>query len=139
MGSASVIGIGPAPETIGQRRALDELHHERTYAGSRSSGAFLEAVELRDVLVVQRGEDLCLTLKPRHAIGIVGEVVRENLDGDVAAKLRVARAIDLAHSTRAKPALYLVHTDTSARGEGHFAGLSHAVRLTPFAGRPSGL
>ena len=124
-----------ARETIGQRRALDELHHERTYAVSLSSGAFLEAVELRDVLVVQRCEDLCLTLKPRNAFGIVSEVVRENLDRDVAAQLRVACAIHLAHPTRTKVELYLVHADTRARSKGHFAGLSHDVKGVGLATR----
>ena len=58
------------------------------------------------MLVVQRCEDLCLTLKPRNAFGIVSEVVRENLDRDVASELRVAGAIHLAHPARTKPELY---------------------------------
>ena len=119
-----------ARKTIGQRRALDELHHERTYAVSRSR-AFLEAVELRDVRVVQRSEDLGLTLKPRHAFGIVSEVARENLDRNGAAQLRVAGAIHLAHPTGPKLELYLVHAETRARSKGHFAGLSHAVQGGP--------
>ena len=46
---------------IGERRTLDQLHHQ---AGD--AAAFLEAVNLRDVRVVQRRECLGLALEPRQ-------------------------------------------------------------------------
>ena len=96
-----------AHDTIGQRRALDELHDERTYEVSAFGGTFLKAVQLRDVWMVQRSEDLRFTLKPRNAFGVVSEVVGKDLDRHIATQLRVVRTIDLAHSPGAKLHPYL--------------------------------
>ena len=87
-----------ARDTIGQRRALDELHDERPYQVSAFGGTFLKAVQLRDVWMVQRREDLCFTPKPRNAFGVVSEVVGKDLDRHIATQLRVVGTIDLAHA-----------------------------------------
>jgi hypothetical protein len=52
--------------------------------------------------MIQRGEHLRFTLKARHAFVIGGELRRDDFEGDVAAKLGVARAIDFAHSANAE-------------------------------------
>src|SRR5262249_13767594 len=59
---------------------------------------FLETVDRRDIRVVQRGEQLRLALESRHAICFGDGYVVKYLDGDVAAQLRVARAIHFAHA-----------------------------------------
>ena len=51
--------------------------------------------------MVQRGEHLGFALEARQAFGIERELLRQNLDRDVAIQLRVARAIHLAHAARA--------------------------------------
>ena len=66
IGSASSTGIGPLRDAIGERRPLDQLHHERD---ARRRDLF-EAVDLRDVRMVQRGEDFGFALEPRQPIGI---------------------------------------------------------------------
>ena len=48
-------------------------------------------------------------------------VLREDLDGDVAVELRVARAVDLAHAARAERREDLVGTETGSGDESHFA------------------
>ena len=48
IGSASSIGIGPCRDTVGERRPLDQFHHERT-----DTVGLLQAVDLRDVRMVQ--------------------------------------------------------------------------------------
>src|SRR5262249_12732462 len=83
------------------RRAIDEVHH---LSRTRVSGvsAFRrnvdKAVHLGDVWMTERRERLCLALEARQPLGIAPEEIRQDLDGDVAAELRVAGAIDLAHS-----------------------------------------
>ena len=47
---------------------LDQLHHERADAA-----ALFEAVDVRDVRMVQRGEDLGFALEAREALGVGGE------------------------------------------------------------------
>ena len=53
---------------VGQRRSLDQFHHERD--GAR---ALFEAVNLRDVRMVQGGEDFSLALKPRESVRVAGD------------------------------------------------------------------
>jgi len=49
--------------------------------------------------VVQGSQQLGLTLEPGEALGIEGELLGQQLDGDFAIEDRVAGAIHLAHST----------------------------------------
>ena len=51
--------------------------------------------------MIQRGEEVCLTLKARKSLRVSGKRLREELQCDVAAKLRIARAIHVAHPTLA--------------------------------------
>ena len=64
-------GNRPLRDPVGEGGAIHELQDERP----RPLGLF-DAVDLRDVGVVQRGEDLCLPLEPGEAIWIIGEGVR---------------------------------------------------------------
>ncbi len=52
---------------------------------------------LCDVRMIERGERLRFALEARETLGVIGERRRQNLQGHVAAELRVAGAIDLAH------------------------------------------
>ena len=67
----------PARDAVGQRSAVNQLQHERAYvvsgflvrrsASEGGSRTFLDAVNRRDVRMVQRRQDLGLTLKPRRS------------------------------------------------------------------------
>ena len=59
-------GIGRAASAIGQRRALDELQHERADAVG-----FLEAVDRGDVRMIQRGEHLRFPPEARQPIVVL--------------------------------------------------------------------
>ena len=87
----------PPGNAIGECRSFDQLHHQRA-----ALTGFLEAVNLRDVRVVQRGEDLRFAAEPREPIRIGGDVRQQHLERHVAIQLAVAGAIDLAHSALAK-------------------------------------
>ena len=50
--------------------------------------------------MIERGGRARFLLEPAQPIGVTGERRRQDLDGDVAAEPRVARAIDLAHAAR---------------------------------------
>ena len=79
----------------------------RALAGGR---AFLEAVDLRDVRMVQRRKRLGFAPKALQPIGIPRELVAEDLQRDVAMEPRVTRAIHLAHPTCAERRDNLVGT-----------------------------
>jgi hypothetical protein len=83
-------------DPIGQRRAVDELHDE-----AHGPVAARDAIDMRDVRVVECGQRLGFLLEARDAVGIVGERGGKHLDRDVALELGIARAIDLARAAGA--------------------------------------
>jgi hypothetical protein len=48
--------------------------------------------------MIQRGEEMCFSLEPCEAFRIVAEAIRDDLDGDIAPELRVARPVDFTLS-----------------------------------------
>src|SRR5205809_1843541 len=73
-----------ALQSLLKRLTLDQLHHD----ASRIVG-FFEAVDLGNVWMVQRGEDLSFTLEARETIGIVHEMIRQKFQCDLALQLCV--------------------------------------------------
>ena len=91
--SASGIGSGPRAEAIGERGSFNELEDQRRHAIG-----FLQPVDRADVRMIERGEEAGFAREARPALGVSGEVGRQDLDRDVAPELAVARAIDLTHA-----------------------------------------
>ena len=80
---------------------------------ARDAGVF-EAMDLRDVRMIEGGEHLRFTTEAREAIGIVGNGRQQDLDRDLAIQLRVEGFVDLAHPARADPCLDLIRADPLA-------------------------
>ena len=55
-------------------------------------------MERADVRVVQAGDGLRLTLEPLLEIGVGGDVLGEDLDGDGSIEPRVPRFVHLSHA-----------------------------------------
>ena len=91
---------GAARDERGEVVALNQLHDERRRAGSGRRA--LDAVDLRDVGMVECGERLRLAREPRYALAIAGHGLGKRLDGDVPVQLRIARAIHLTHAAFAQ-------------------------------------
>ena len=83
---------GPLSDSVGERRALDELHHER-----RLTVAVLQTMNLRDVRMVQRREDMCLALKAGETVWIACKRARKDFQRDVSIELGVTRPVHFAH------------------------------------------
>ena len=64
MGRASSSGIGAARDALRQVVALDQFHHR---AGATPLASLFEAVDGRDVRMVQRGEDFRFALETARA------------------------------------------------------------------------
>ena len=63
-----------ARDSLREILALDQFHDERAH-----TAGFFEAVDVRDVRMVQRGERLRFACEPREPIGIVREQSRAGL------------------------------------------------------------
>ena len=101
-------------DPIRERRALDQLHHERVGA----AGVF-NAVDVRDVGMVQSGEDLGFSVEPGETLRLIGDKLRENLDRDVPPELRIPGAIDLPHPAAAEQRRDFVRAEAGAGLQGH--------------------
>ena len=90
-----------------QGLALDELdHHVRDRLRSP------DVIERDDVGMGESRSRACLALEALQMLPIGSEFSGQNLDGDLAPVARVARPVDLAHSSRAEWRKDLVRTET---------------------------
>src|SRR5262249_2669262 len=105
-----------ARDTIGQRVALDELDHERG-----RSGRLFQAVDLRDVRMVERRERLRLALEAHHAIAVARKRLEQDLQGNVTMERRVACTIDLTHSAFAQFGEDFECAEARTRGQRHLS------------------
>jgi hypothetical protein len=78
-------------DALGKRRAFDLFHNETSYP----SRAF-ESINVCDVGVIERSQDLRFALKARHALGIAGKFRRESFQSDCAVQLGVTGPVDFA-------------------------------------------
>jgi hypothetical protein len=92
--------------------ALDQFHDQGLHAAR-----FLQAVNLRDVRMVQRGEGLRLAFESGEALRILCERLRQHLDRHLAPEGGVSGAIDLAHSTGAEGGEDFVGTEADTGNE----------------------
>ena len=112
--------------SLRQVLALDELHDEGAHAAR-----FLEAVNVRDVRMVQRRERLGFPCEPGEPFGIVSERVRQDFERDIAIELRVASLIDLSHPTFADRRSDFVHAEAGTRGEGQMMWIIRLDQAAP--------
>ena len=105
---------GPLRDAIGERRPLDELHHER-----RDAARSPPARRCRDVGMVQRGEHFGFALKARQPLESAATSVGKHLERDVALQVRVGRAVHLAHPAHTDEGGHSVRSDSSPRRKGH--------------------
>jgi ribosomal protein S14 len=71
MGNGSSNGIGPLLDPIRERDTFNQLHHQGTNAIR-----FFEAIDRRNVRMIQRCEELGLALEARHAFGVARKCFR---------------------------------------------------------------
>ena len=76
------------PDPLRQVLTLHQLHRERGDATD-----FLEAVDLRDVRVIQGGERLRFALEASQPVRISPKRLGQDLDGNIAIELGISREI----------------------------------------------
>ena len=98
-----------AREAIGKGGALDQLEDQR-----RHPIDVLEAVDRANVRMIERSKEAGFTGEAGTTLGVCCEVRREDLDGNVAPKLAVVRAIDLTHAAGTEQGRDLVWAELTA-------------------------
>jgi hypothetical protein len=109
-----VEGERPALDPLREVLAVDEFHDER-----RRRRLLLEAVNLGDMRMVERGERFRFALEPHQPIGVAGNRFGKDLESDFAIEDRIADAIHLAHAAGANQRDDLVDANAGARGQRH--------------------
>jgi hypothetical protein len=119
-----VDGDRTARDPVCERRALDELHDQGATATS-----FFEAVDLRDLRVVQRRQCLGFALEAGDPVSIMRKGIVQNLDRDLAAKVGIARTVDVAHAALANRGHHFVDSEASSWRQRH--GESKRAAIVP--------
>ena len=114
IGSASSSGIAPRAMRCDKILAFDQFHHQ-----GADAIRFFEPVDVGNVGMVQRREDLRFAREPCEAFRIGGERIGKDLDRDVTIQLRIARAIHLPHSAYADLGRDFVRAEACAGSQGH--------------------
>ncbi len=121
---------GQRPGLADDRRqvlALDQLHHD-----VRPGVVLAEVVDGDDVGVAQRRSRTGLVAEPGQEVGVASELGPQQLDGDVALELRVARAIDPGHAALSEKLQQAVSPAEDASDLGH--GLVNSMRRSSISG-----
>ena len=111
-------------EPVREGRSIDQLEHERL-----NPVRMLHAVDRGDVRVIERGQNLRLSIETHHVVAIVDHVLRHDFEGDIALQSRVAGTVDIAHGPRAEPRGHCVgpHLTTGESAPGARASSSAAM------------
>ena len=109
---------------ISKCRTFDQFRDERM-----SVAGVFQTVDRSNIGMIEGCEDFRFALETCHARGVSREGFRQDFQRDVASKLRIARAIDLTHSSRAERRQDCVGTEAIARDQRHL-GLDYVPRNT---------
>ena len=118
-----------AAQDRAKRRPLQQL---RDQVGGPVLGA--DVVDGEHVGVIQGAGGAGFLREAAQALFVPGERRRQHLERDLAAQSRVARAVDLAHASRAEGVEHLVRAEPRARGEGHVLRLTKGAASFPPSG-----
>jgi len=114
-----VNGNGAALQPFGKVFAFNQLHGQEVRSRAVRKRRALEAVDVRDVGLVERSEQFRLAFESGQAFGVPSHFGGQHLDRHVAAELRVGGAVHLAHPARADGGGDLVGSEARSRRESH--------------------
>jgi hypothetical protein len=92
---------------------FDQFHHQRA-----NTAGFFEAVDVRDIRVIQGGERLCFAGEPGQSVVVAREQIGQDFERDVTIQFRVAGAVDDPHSAFANLGDDFVDAEPGAWAEG---------------------
>ena len=104
----------PLLDAISQRRPFDQLEDQRPL-----TLGFFQPVDVADVGMVQRGQDLGFTFEPGEAVWIIREGLGQDFQCHVPIELRISRSIHLTHAAFADLGGNFVRAEPGADLKGH--------------------
>ena len=123
-----ILRAHPPLDQVLERRAVDVLHRDEVSAVERAA-----VEDPDDVRVLEAGGSLCLALEALHELGVLREVVVQDLDRDLAVELGVVREPDVGHPARADLAVQAVALvdDGAALRLSHWSSPGGSTRPRP--------
>ena len=100
--------------SVGERWPFDQLHYEPGH-----TIAFLQAVDDRDVGMIQRREDFGFALEPHQPLCVCRNGLRQDLDRDLPLQVLVSGAIHLSHAADTDLGGDFIRAEASANSERH--------------------
>ena len=97
---------GARSQSLGKRLPFNQLENERM-----NPVAIFEAVNRANVWMIDGRKQPRFAFEPRATIRVRSEYVGQNLDGNVATQLRIARTKNLSHPAASKQRSNLVRTN----------------------------
>ena len=88
---------GAPREAIRQCGTFHQLEHQRVHAVR-----FFQAMDARDIGVIERGQHLRFALEALHSVAGEGERSREHFERNIAVELDIVRTINFAHAAAAQ-------------------------------------
>jgi len=123
----------PARNALRQILALDELHHDRAHTAT-----LFEAVDVRDVRVIDGRQRLRFAIEPREPVGVARERIGQDLQRNIAIELRISRAEHLAHPANTDARDDFVDAEARARSQSQLSARLHQRRPVAHQGERSG-
>ncbi len=105
---------GAVRDTLGQRLAFDQLEDQELLRVG-----LLEAIDCRNIRVIEGRQHLRFALEAREAIGIAGKFDRQRLDRHVAPEPRVTSPPHFAHAALAERSGDGIWADMATGAERH--------------------
>jgi len=90
-----------------------------------------DVMQRADVRVVQAGDGLRLALEPLLQIGVGGDVLRQDFDGDGAIQSRIPRPVHLSHAPGSDRSEDFIRAEPGAFNQSHLVRLSVLMPLSP--------
>ena len=109
----------PARDPLGERLALDELHHQVVDRRAVPARGLSDLVNDRDPRVAERGEQPRLALEARQPVAGVRDLLGQDLDRHLAPQAGVERPVHLAHAPAPERAPDLVRPELLPDLEAH--------------------
>ena len=127
-GQRFVDGNRPEANAVSKRVSVHELQRE-----GMDPVALLEAVDARDVRVIEGREHPGFALETRDSLGVCGEHLGQDLQRHTALQPGILRQLDLAHAAGPDHVHDLVRADSSAWADTHFLEVGALYGSAPSA------
>ncbi len=131
MPTASVGSSGPSVSRLAEVRAIDEAHRQEGRAVDLAG-----LVERDDVGVVDRGREVRLAVEAGPEVGVLRQLVGQQLEGHLAAQLALLGEVDDTHATAAQDPLDAIRPEVGAQARVGTAG-GHREMVPAFASHQS--